>query len=502
MSRDNIKPTNNRTYLCIELLKTFSEKELHTFASYLSFQHFNSNKDLITLFKNLKRYALKTDTFTTELQIKVFNALGGKTTTKQKTLSKKQSDVFNKKLNKLLRLAEKFLMFQTINNNDHFKMDLLLPELLKRQQTKLYQRHISKEKKELDKVEQRGVAYHSRQYKLQKAVYNKLRNENSLTKEENYDELQYHLDVNYLLEKLHYHLIQITHKTAYSNKEFKFSSLRALKFLLDMPQYANYPLIQIKLNNINLVEKPITENFNALFNLVELNKSIIPSELLKRFYTNLGNFCANEIRKGKENYYKSLFAIYQSMHNSNILTKEGSIDIMLLKNFITVCCNTKNFESAYNIIREYKKFIPIEIKESVCYYNLGVIEFYQKNYNEAHNNFVKVKKINTLYETNLRCLILKCIYETENDYNDAVEQSFDTARLYFGRNNNLVESHRKAYLNFISILLDLYTCKFKNDKKNLLKIRKKLEFKEVVQNKKWLLNKILELEMSVKPQIA
>jgi len=302
--------------------------------------------------------------------------------------------------------------------------------------------------------------------------------------------LQHYLNLNYILEKLQFHLAQLTLKNVYKNKEYTFSTLEEITALLEMPVYSNNPLVKIYLSNINFIETQSNQSFNNLLDTLTENQGILVPIFSQVFYVNLANYCSTQIRKGKVEYYQKLFDIYKVMHENNLLVIDNFINPNFLKNIITVSCAIKEFEWANNILLYYKKFMQPKIRESIFYYNKGVIEFNQHNYRSAQEWFLKVDKINDTFEIGLRIFILQCIFEVEEDYNDATKQSFESTKQFFKRNSTLSSINKKSYLNFTNIFIYLYKFKHNTAKLYLEKIRNKLNQLEVVHKKKWLLEKI------------
>jgi len=483
-----------RNSLLVDLLKSFTEKELSAFGKFIESSYFNEDQKLIHLLKKLKRYALGVNKFTPRLQFKVYEETYCDQPLNQTELTKKQYVFLNNQQHKLLRLAEQFIMIEKFKVTDNVKSEFLYQPLIDKNQIQLYQRHLKSDMKALNKEIKRGINYYSAQYKFQDAVLYALIKSGEIAKEDNYDHLQHYLNINYILEKLKYHLAQLTFKNLYKNRAYKFSTLSEISALLEIPEYNNIPLIKIYLDSIKLVETQNDESFNNLLETITINKEILTPLFLRVFYFNLANYCSSQLKKGKVEYYQKLFEIYKDMHLSNLFVMQNFINSNFLKNVITVSCAVKQYIWANDILLQYKKFVQVKIRESIFSYNSGVIEFNQHNYTSAQEWFLKVDKINDTYEIDLRIFMLQCIFEVEQDYNDATKQSFESAKQFFKRNSTLSSINKKSYLNFINTFINLYKFKHNTTKLNFEKIKNKLDRLEVVHRKKWLLEKIEELK--------
>jgi len=495
------KTKTARLVLCIELLKTFSEVELNRFFDFLDSTYHNTNKKLCLLFKLLRRYVLNTEIFSEDIQLKIYQDVFVKAK-KQKALNLDQKKDLNKLMNNLLTMAEEFITVEQLKRHGDIKYELLFPELINRKQTFLYNRRLKAAEKELDKEEKKGVYYHTKQYKIQVYKSQAFFIDNKLHKEDNYDDLQYYADVKYLLEKLQYHLAKITMLNVHPGKNLDLSSYEACEALFKLPQYKKNPLIQLYLLNIELVLKDDNKTYHLLSGALQKYQTIIPASFLKPFYTNVNNYCARQLSKGNLYFYNNLWQNYKVMHQNNLLVINNSLDIAILKNIITVACRLKEYSWAIKILDENINYVNKNIRESVYNYNKGVIEFAQKNYDEAQYYFVKVRKIDEFHSIDLKVTLLKCFYEIDQHYETSTQQMIDSLRLFFSTTKKLNKKRKTSYKNFVTIFYKLYKFKqIRSKRERRASIEKELPAlidtitnKKLIEQKKWLLEKIEDLK--------
>lgn len=101
-----------------------------------------------------------------------------------------------------------------------------------------------------------------------------------------------------------------------------------------------------------------------------------------------------------------------------------------------------------------------------------------------------------MYDDNVRFLLLKCLYETGKEYNEATEQAFNTAKKYFSNHKSMTALNKEGYQNFIQILIYLYRIRHGVGKIKLEQVRERLQQQTVNSDKRWLLEKIGELDNS------
>ncbi len=483
----------------LALLETFSEHELLRFERLLASRYLIEKEEPYLLLTCLKKFVLNKATFDDNLKLKVFNTIF-KRKKKCEVFDTNQNKELNRELNELRVLAEQFLKIEALMATDEYDIELLLPELSKRNQMPLYEKHRKAFLKRLDSEKKQGVKYQRQFYKMEAEKARLLFIENQLHKEDNYDELQKHLDTKYLLEKLQYHLAKVTLKDRFGHKDFNFEPFNALKKLLEQPDYESNTLIKLYVLNINLRETHKEEVFIDLLKQLKEKQAFIPSDYLKPFYTNLTNYCTYQLNEGYFKYYNHQYKIYEVMHEGNLLTKNNVIDIRLLKNIITTACKVNAFDWATEILDHYEKFIPKKIRHSILEYNKGVIAFNQQNYDKALTHFKVVNKVDDTYDLSFRIIQLKCYFETDIEFDPNTIQLLKSLRAYIKQNKKLKPQQKEAYLNFIKIYNELYKFKKIRNKKHkkMTATKTKSELKEhlleqnLISEKQWLLSKIEE----------
>lgn len=474
-----------------QLLQTFTEKEFINFQQLLDSGYLSNNPRLSKLLKILKKKVEVYKNFTPTLQHSLFETIYGKD---EEFDSKK----FNKLVNDLLKAAEKFLMFEKIKNTDEHHATLLFPELINRKQIPLYSSRVKAAEKKLSNEKKRGVIFYNQCSKIQQEKARLLFISNALMKEDNYDALQYHTDVKYLIQKLQYHLAKITLKRSYGKKTFNFKPFHALQPLLNMEEYQSNTMIKLYILNIQLIEDDEATTFVALSKLLKERKEEIPDNFLNIFYVNLTNYCVHQVFKGILNYYNYLFTIYNDMHEGELLVINNTIELALLKNIITTACRVKAFDWAFNILNYYKKYIPVKFKDAVFHYHSGIILFNQQKFDEATHHFSIVSKIDDIHELNFRIVWLQCLYEADLYYENETKQIIESFKTYLQQNKKMTSQQKVACKNFIRIYDKLYLFKFLKNKDISTNKISNLDYflskSKYIREKKWLSDKIKNFE--------
>lgn len=329
---------------------------------------------------------------------------------------------------------------------------------------------------------------------------NYLNQNNKLAEKDNLMNVEYNLDMYYLINKLSLHLTAWSLKKISGKKDYDFSSLEAIQPLIELPRYAAPPIMRLYHANIELTKTQSTYMYNYLTALLEEYSVVISASQLRDFYTTIIGYCISKIREGELEYQQKIFDIYQTMHKNELLIEGGYIAPDALKNMVVASCRVGEFEWATYLIEHYRKHIKAGIRESICHFNYGGIAFYKKDYEVAHKRFTQMDKISTAYDTNVRILILKCLYEKEKWYSEPTVQAFRTTERFFKNHQSLTGILKKAYKNFIQILINLYRLRHHNvnaSKEDVERIKEKLNAQKVNSDKRWLEEKIKELTQEI-----
>ncbi len=477
-------------FLCVELLRKFTARELEELTYFVNCQYFNWDKYVIKLLKNIQLHVLNKNNFTQKVYCNVYEKVFSEKVVGE-DLDGVQKKRFNNKLNLLLSLVKQFLTIEALNENKAYSSDLLLQKILEKRQYNLFNRHINKDKKNLDAQPYKDFAYHQQQQFVEENRLNYLHRSGELLNKDNLNELMYQTDIQYFLKKLSL-LTTVLSLQNITSRRYDTTSIDLMLSMLDSPQYSSHPLIQIYRATIDLMRQASEKNYRQLLTTLDDNETAIPKSDLNGFYVAATNFCAQQILEGKFGY-QELFDLYRIMDEKDLLIEEDFIPVGKFKNTITAGCRVGEFEWASTLTEKYKDAVKEPIRESVYHFNMGAIAFYQDDYKTALHHLVRVDSINLTYDNDCRVMLVKSYYETDQEYDERTLQIFRSTEKYFNENQQLTLRNKNAYKNFIRSLINIYRVRHRATKMTLENIKKKLEGQEVNSDKKWLMEKIAEL---------
>lgn len=308
------------------------------------------------------------------------------------------------------------------------------------------------------------------------------------------------LDIYYLLNRLSLHLTALSFQDISAAKSYDFYVIDTLKALADLPQYVRHPLIQIYRTIIDLMETKSHDIYLQLIDLLDSHEDLISADNLNNFYTVATNFCIHKVKTGDVDYYRHIFDLYRIMDNKNLLLENNIIPAGKLKNMVSTGCRVREFDWATKLIHKYYTFLRKDIRGAARNYNLGLIAFHKKEYQQTLDYLYTLDNIDFSHDLNRRIMIVKSHYEIETEYKETTAQVFRSIEKYIQENKLITAKNRTAYKNFIRLLINLYRVRHREGKMTLESIKNKLEKSEFISNKIWLLEKIKELEGTQAPR--
>jgi len=487
----------SKSYLLIDLLNSFSKQELNDFIEFSSCKYHNTDIYAFKLLKFLINNVVYENSFNERLQFDAFKIVFKDKVKKTKKINQKQKSFLLAKMNVLIRLAENFLCYELLKSKSSKRNPLLLKQILNKGQILLFKRNEQKEQKKLASIKAKNIEDYEELYQIELKRLDYLHKTGSLIKEDNIEALNKYLDIYYILRKISIHLSGLSLAQLSAQKKYQFNVFDDMEFLLKKPIYFEHPLIKAFIVTSNLLETGNIKYHTELLELLQKHNNDILKTDLRDFYLLIANFCSKKIKEGNNEYYKYVFEYYDLMNKDNLIIENNFVQVGLLKNIVTVACKVNEYIWASNMVEKYKTRIQKEFRLSVYHQNLGVIEFYRKQYDQALNHFIKVDKVNLAYDIDCRIMILKCHYELDKEYDERAMRRFVMAERYIQANKKLIKNDKKAYKNFIRILLNIYRVKHKATRMTLESLLDKIEKAEFISDKKWLLDKIDLLENSL-----
>lgn len=480
-------------YLVIELLESFTKKELERLDRFCNSIYFNTDKYATKLLSILVKKILHKEIDNNILHFRIYSSLfddlpqPGK-----KSLDKKQKALLNAKMSALTKLAERFLTVEALENSDKNRCELLLDALFEKKQFRLHKKHIKKEGTGLNSkfidYEYFDILYLLEDQKLQDAYYN-----GRWIKDDNLNDVTRSLDLMYLSKKLTYTIAGLSYNRVKAHKKYDQSIIEHLNTgFFDHINYKKYPSIILNIANAQLMINESRKAYEDLLELLEKYGDKISNFYINSYYNVAITFCIEQIKKGKTEYYTQYVELTKKLEEKNLLFT-NAFSIQKLKNIVMIGCRANEFDWVIEIIENSRPHINKPIRKEVMNYNLGFVAFQKKEYEKCIEHLLEVDNFSISYDLSKRFILLKSYYELDKHYQEPTAQVFRSIEIFVLRNKLINSKDKKYHKNFINLAYNLYRYKHREGKMNLDKLKAKLENAELISNKAWLKEKIEEL---------
>jgi len=472
----------------IQLLHTFTKKEWRNFSKFVESPYFNTDQQCGQLLDVLKKELLRNGNsmLSRERLEKQFLKVVGKGNAQ-----------LNAKLSSLTRLAEQFLVVENLESNSLSVKHLLLNSLFDRGLNNYFER-----------VYKKGAHLHNSPKKLSMELYkDKLAIEydfleyitlarRNMYQRENIQRVNNTLDVHYILTKINIFTKLLPFNNMYE-KDYDTSSFDILDSLIQLPQFANHPVLRIYYMAFQTLRFPEDiSHFRKLCTLLEIDGQCIAAPDLYRLYCLCTNYCIEKITAGHIDFHNDIYRLYRKIEEENLFLLEDQVKIGLLRNTINVALSVGEYEWAEYVIEKYKHKIVPHLRKSIYQYCRALLSFHRKDYDETIRHLSQVQSINSTFDIGVKFVLMKTYYECDEDFCYGTEQVFRSFKAYIKQHRVLSKTKKEACINFANILNNLYRVKHKEGKITLCKIVEKIEQYDSIIEKYWLTQKVEELAVS------
>jgi len=300
-----------------------------------------------------------------------------------------------------------------------------------------------------------------------------------------------HLEYFYLTQKLKYYVSWLLFsRSRTTEKEVVLPSW--LLESLDKEPYNEVPLLIIYQKIIDCLNEPEDEqHFKLLLEKIESQGRYLSKSDLRESYQIAQNYCAIKINQGKREYYREMFEIFKKIIQKEVLLEGGNLSEGLFKNIVTVGLGVGEFNWTENFIEKYTSHLPSDIRENARTFNLASLHFHQKKYQQVIGLIRDVEYSDVVYTLSAKQLLVRTYFELGEIL--ALDSLIDSFKIFLRRNKLISKSHKREYLNFLNFVKNL-TILSADDNRKMAKLRARIETASSITPKKWLLEKIDDLQ--------
>ncbi len=469
------------------LLKTFSKHDLNSFKKFVTSPFHNEQQELVQLFTIIDQH------FRSSEKEQKANPLGKEVVWQHIFDKKKYSDVRLRRLSSdLIKLVYAFLSYNTYKKDGLSEQLNLLKTLRHLSLNKHFDSTFNQLTQSLEKNELRNADYHLSSYTVNYNLFNFPKNVQAKIKLfNNLEHADYHLECFYIIKKLENYCDYIGYKEGVSF-DVKISLPPSFLEYVENSSFIKEPSIKAYFLVAKMLLEPVeTAYFLNLKTHLEDKKNRFTLQELDIFYTHLKNYCIVKVNEGKVEYFKRLFEIFQTLLKEKIILKDNIISPQSYKNITTVGLHIKEYDWVENFIQTYTNYLPKAHRENALTFNLANVYFSQKKYDQVIEQLREVGDKNHVYALGGKLILLKTYYELK-EYNP-LDSLIDSFRIYIRRNKIISREVKQQYLNLLRFVKKLSST-IPGDKKALDKIRGQIAKCKALAGKKWILEKVAELD--------
>jgi hypothetical protein len=297
------------------------------------------------------------------------------------------------------------------------------------------------------------------------------------------------LEVSYLANKIE--LLNLYLTTSYFSASSLPEEIESIIQHSYFPQklIEQHPLLLLTYNVFLLLKSrdASVDSVSDLHNLFIQNESKINPGKIRQFSTLLRNVCVLGTMKRRYEFYPLLFQLSKEHYEKGYLHHDGKITASSLISISQTALINKAFDWCESFIRDQQDKILNDTPEQ-DFYHLALANFYTFNgqFEEAlavvpatmptSDNHLLAKRIE-----------LKCYYETKSPLLDA---KIDAFRMFLSRisKNQISEQLHQSNSNFLNILNQIHMA-IPGDKQRNLKILERINEKEYLFDRDWLIEK-------------
>lgn len=459
----------------ISLMQALRPKEVRELRKFLKSPFFNQRKDVVTLFDFLDK------------KIRNRKVLPAKEKIFLKVYPNKKFDAqaYRQLLSWLQQLIEKYLAYQAMIENE-LDVKLRLATLFReRDLSKHYQKTIRDIEKCLNENEYRDANYYRQSFLLEQEKYLLASGEKRMASR-NFQSLSDDLNINFILQKLRQACQLAAHQAVY-NFDFQLDLLSEVLEFIEKQNLKSNPVIATYLYCYNALIAPDREDhFRSFIQVFFENSQRFSTNELRDLFLLAINFCIRRLNQGYIEFAKEGLNLYQNAIENEVLFLNGTLSRFTFQNIVAMGLKVKEFDWVGNFIQTYHHYLPKEHKHGSYAYNMAMLSYHRKNYDEVLRLLQLADYQDVLMSLSAKTLASKVYFEIGED--ELLDAHLHTMQMFITR-KKVMGYHRKNYLNFIKYLKKLLTTR-RAISSNYLPVFESIQKEEVLTQKKWFIEQI------------
>jgi len=455
----------------VDLLQTFSKKELRDFRKFVASPFYNQRKDVADLLDLVA--GRQSSGKPVPPKAVVFEKLYGPAATYD-------DHKVRMAMSFLMKAAEQFLVHQDFFQEGVAVKTRLAGIYRERNLSKHFDRTIKDARQCLGRSQLRNAHFYHLDHDLQMEEY-RFNAAQRRTADHNLQALTDNLDTNYFSRKLRQACLLLSHQAVYK-KEYRFGLLDAILLQVEQDSLLGIPAISVYYYCYRSLTQPgEPDYFHQLTRLLVEEGGKFPKNEIADLYLLAINFCIKRYNEGDAAYLSDEFNLYKDGLEKGYLLNNGVLSRFAYRNVVTTGLVLKEYDWVEKFILRFRDNLEKVHRESMFSFSLARLEFERRNFGLALQLLQKSEYRDLLLNLAAKALTLKIYYET-NEY-DALDSHLDAMQRFL-RRKSIMGYHKEHYLNMIQFVRKLLEAV---DDRGLAKLKEEIKASKSVAEKRWLL---------------
>ena len=433
------------------LLNSFNSGQLRKFSEFVSSPFFNKHPQLIQL-AHLLIDNIRKQKNAANRSNKSINGLEALSDDAQ------QLSYLNAKL---LLLVYEFLAYEAYDKNKLRKHSYCLWQLRSYSLDTHEKGQIKKYQLERSKNNYASTESYYEDYFFYKTLDKLHLDKNVRMYDENLQKQNDALDIFYLCEKLKI-ICDMLNRNIVIKANYIPTFIQPIEKIIQSTDFSGQklPLLQVYYQIYTMLRFDDDNAYQQLINLSQAYVALFLPEELLLMMDYAENYCIRKINNGATSFYEEFLSIIKFKLAHHLLFKDGFIPESDYKNIVTVGVRTKDYTWTAEFMHQYQKNLRPEIRENAFKYNMAVLYFAQKKYEDALQLLMEISFRDISYGVGAKTIQMQ-IYFALKEY-EALINLIDTFRLYVGRHKTQSDYRKKANLNMLRIVKKIVKLKEKS----------------------------------------
>ena len=439
----------------VRLLGTFSSEEIKSFLLWLKSPWANSNKNLIRLLEQLRKFHPSFELGRLDKE-SLFRKVIPHGTYSARSMNNLLSEAFLS--------AERFLVFERVANEKNLQERLLAEELQKRQLTDWFSKKVGASIEKLEKQPVKAWEDYLDLFLLYRMVnFHPSQSGNYKIPANVLDLMQQTLDLVFLLETGSIINEKIFRSRIKRHEEYQIDHSmgiwKALKASYD------HPSLHFFMDRFSYDEEAFLEQFFQLrdqfvekFNKLNLRDQKIHLQSL----FNDGSLLTRSGQIG----ISELLPLYQLGLERQLLQQDGILPPTIFATVVSASNTASSFKYTLDFINEFAEELPINLRTEARSWGLAHTAYWEKNYDKCLA-ILLAQPVKSLY-FNLLTRVLNTqvyfdLFLQDSSYGDFLFNFFDAFEKWLQREKHRAKFNKSSFLRFIQLSRSLARLYMKAD---------------------------------------